>query len=60
LIKARIEKHIKRIAFVEAQIFNSKGELCAEGEIKYFTFPEEIAKKKLHFPDYTDFFEKTD
>ena len=60
LIKARIEKHIKRLAFIQVQLFNSKGELCTEGDIKYFIFPEKVAKKKLHMPDYNEFFEKKD
>jgi len=58
LIKARIEKHIKKIAYIHTELYNSEGELCCEGEVKYFIYPEEHAREKLYFPEYDRFFEK--
>ncbi|OQX72617.1 MAG: hypothetical protein B6D61_13495 [Bacteroidetes bacterium 4484_249] len=57
LIKARIEKHIKKLAYIHTELFNSKGELCSTGEIKYFVYPVEFAREKLFFPEYKKFFE---
>jgi len=33
------------------------GKVGAEGVITYFTFPPEIAREKLNYPDPEDFFE---
>ncbi|MCD4790460.1 MAG: PaaI family thioesterase [Bacteroidales bacterium] len=58
LIKARIEKYMKKIAYIHTELYNSEGELCSEGEVKYFIYPEEYAREKLYFPEYDRFFEK--
>ena len=58
LLKARIEKVMKRIAYVETQLFNHENVLCCTGTIKYFIYPEEIAREKLYYPEFGKFFEK--
>ncbi len=57
-IKARIEKYIKKIAYIHTELYNSEGELCSEGEVKYFIYPEQHAREKLYFPESDRFFEK--
>jgi uncharacterized protein (TIGR00369 family) len=56
IIKAKIEKVVKQIAFVKTEIFNTGNELCSEGEIKYFVYPPEEAKLNLYYPGYENFF----
>lgn len=59
LLKARIEKVEKRIATVKTELFNAKEELCCSGIVKYFTYPEEIAREKLYYPEFERFFKKS-
>ncbi|MCB2219322.1 MAG: PaaI family thioesterase [Bacteroidetes bacterium] len=58
LLKAYIEKVNKRIAFVKTQLMNREGEVCCEGTVKYFIFPEEVAREKLYYPEFGKFFKE--
>lgn len=58
IIRARIEKILKQIALVKTEILNSSREICSEGEIKYFIYPPDEAKKNLSYPGFEKFFEK--
>ena len=51
---------IKRnLGFVKAELFNDKGELCAESESTFFLFPLEKAIETGVYPeDYNQFFEE--
>ncbi len=49
-LKARMEKHHKRLADIKTELYNSDGELCTEATVQYFVYPEEIAKKKYGYP----------
>jgi uncharacterized protein (TIGR00369 family) len=57
-LRARIKQVNKRIATVQTDLYNSKGELCCSGEVKYFIYPEEIAREKLYYPEFEKFFNK--
>jgi len=46
-IKARVRELKRNIAFIDVKIFNSNNEICAESEVQFFTYPPEIARKKL-------------
>ncbi|MCB9013303.1 MAG: PaaI family thioesterase [Bacteroidales bacterium] len=46
----------KRIARLKVELFNSKGELCTEGEADYFVLSEEMAKLKFSFPGKEAFY----
>jgi uncharacterized protein (TIGR00369 family) len=58
LIKAHVEKVEKRIAFVRTELYDHQKHLCCEGTVKYFIYPEEIAREKLYFPEFEEFFRK--
>ncbi len=45
IIRAHIVKQMRNMLFVHAEITNSKGELCVEGETTYFLMNEEKAKE---------------
>ncbi|MFA8298885.1 MAG: PaaI family thioesterase [Hyphomicrobiales bacterium] len=53
---ARLKGMRRNLADVEVELLDSKGVKCSEGKVTYFTFPEKVAKDKLHFPEYEDFF----
>jgi uncharacterized protein (TIGR00369 family) len=56
LLKAHIEKVVRQIAFVKTELLNREGDVCCEGTIKYFVYPEEIAREKLYYPEFGKFF----
>ena len=58
LLKAYIEKVVKRIAFVKTELYDNQNDLCCDGIVKYFIFPEEVAREKLYFPEFEEFFKK--
>ncbi|MCF8378363.1 MAG: PaaI family thioesterase [Bacteroidales bacterium] len=58
LLKAKIDKVERRIAYVHAQLVNTDNVVCCEGEVKYFIYPEEVAREKLYFPEFEKFFIK--
>jgi hypothetical protein len=40
-----VTKQVRNLAYISAEITNSKGELCNEGEAIYFLMNEEKAKE---------------
>jgi uncharacterized protein (TIGR00369 family) len=46
----------RNLVDVHVELFNPDNELCARSEITYFTYPPEVAKKKLNFPDKEEFY----
>jgi len=55
-LRARIEQVEKRIASVKTDLINAKGEICCTGIVKYFIYPEKIAREKLYYPGFSNFF----
>ena len=58
ILKAHVVEHKRRLARVDVELFNAKKELCSTGTIDFFIFPENIAKEKLSFPEYSLFFQE--
>ena len=58
-LKASLTKVEKNLATVHVELFDGEGIKCAEGDPVYFVYPVAIAKRKLHFPDYKEFFEES-
>ena len=56
-LRASLIKKRRNLIDVFVELFNSEGTLCAKGEITYFTFSPEVAKEKMFYPDYDEFFE---
>ncbi|MBP5515162.1 MAG: PaaI family thioesterase [Bacteroidaceae bacterium] len=44
-IRARITKQMRNILFIHAEICNSQGEMCTEGEATYYLMPEDRARE---------------
>jgi len=57
-LKAKLVENKNNLAKVYVELFDAEGVKCAEGEPVYFVYPPAIAKRKLYFPDYQDFFEQ--
>lgn len=58
LLKAKIKEVAKRLAYVHIELYNHKHELSCHGIIKYFIYPEEVAREKLYYPEFGKFFEE--
>jgi uncharacterized protein (TIGR00369 family) len=58
LLKASIGKVEKQIAIVNTELYDHENEICCEGVVKYFIYPEKIAREKLYYPEYEEFFKK--
>jgi uncharacterized protein (TIGR00369 family) len=54
---AKLTKTEKNLAEVHVDLYDTDGIKCAEGDPVFFVYPQQIAKRKLYFPDYEDFFE---
>ena len=44
-IRAKVAKQVRNLAYISAEITNSKGELCNEGEAIYFLMSQEKARE---------------
>ena len=57
IVRGKLLEQNKRLATIQAQLFNSAGKLCTEATLKYFIFPEKIAREKFHYPGIGAFYE---
>ena len=57
-LRARLKEQNRRIADIDVKLFDFEGNLCSEGIVGYFVFPEKMAKEKLYYPDFDSFFDK--
>jgi uncharacterized protein (TIGR00369 family) len=49
-VRASLVKQQKRIAEIEARLYDGEQKLCAESQANYFVFPREQAVKEMHYP----------
>lgn len=49
-ISARLEKQEKRFMTIACKITDMAGEAYATGEVRYYIFPEGVAKEKYNYP----------
>ena len=56
-LKAELKEMKRNMAIIKVQLFDFDDILCSEGEVHYFTFPEEMARKKLNYPGYEKLFD---
>lgn len=58
-LRAWLKEVRRNLVDVNVELINADGKVGAEGVITYYTFPEDVARKKLNFPKHEEFFEKT-
>lgn len=56
-VRARVGSVKEKHAIIETSLFDNSGVLCATGEMDYFIFPPEVARRRLHYPGIDAFFE---
>jgi uncharacterized protein (TIGR00369 family) len=54
-VKASLIQKEKRLADIRVELFDGNNQLCAEGTVQYFIYPQEIAIKKLNYPGINAF-----
>jgi uncharacterized protein (TIGR00369 family) len=57
-IRGRIREMKRNIAIIETFLYDSKGELCAESLMYYFTYTPEKARELMLFPEREAFYEE--
>ena len=57
-VRASLVDQNKKFATIHAEILDTEGKVCSEAEVRYFIFPQEIAKRKFHYPGIEKFFDK--
>ncbi len=59
-LKAKLTGQRRNLADIHVELFCPNGDLCAEGDFVYFTFPEKTAVEKLHYPGHDAFYKVED
>lgn len=54
-LKATLRRMQKNVAVIDTSITDAHGTECATAVMHYFTYPVEIARKKLWYPGYENF-----
>jgi len=55
-LKAQIVDTTEKYARLHCWLYDSTGVLCAESNASFFLYPEEIARKRLHYPGKEAFY----
>ena len=55
-LKAEITGVHEKQTDIHCYLYDSSGNLCAEAESEFFTYPEEVAKRKFGFPGKESFY----
>lgn len=55
-LKAILREMQRNIAVIDCFLYNDKMEMCTEGVMHYFTFPEKVARQRFWFPGKEAFY----
>lgn len=58
VLRGRVIERNTRLATINSQLYNADGKLACEAKIKYFLFPEKIAREKYRYPGVEAFYAK--
>lgn len=56
-IEAELVDLKEKSGIYRCRLFDGEGRQCAEADIDYFLYPEEVARKRFHFPGREAFYE---
>jgi uncharacterized protein (TIGR00369 family) len=59
-LRAGIKTIQDRLTTVSVHLLDSDNTICAEALVDYFIYPANLAERRLRYPGYEKFFEKTD
>lgn len=58
-LRASLKEMEKNIAHISVSLYDGNGKLGTEGIARYFTLPEKIARKKMHYPGLDGFYKNS-
>jgi uncharacterized protein (TIGR00369 family) len=58
-VKSKLEKMEGNIADISCELFDGEGVCCATADLKYFCYPEPIARRKLGYPGIEAFYQSS-
>ena len=50
MLRAVLKETRRNISEIEVTLFDGSGQLCSEGSVEYFLFPEEQARRDMQYP----------
>jgi len=56
-VRAWPEKTDGRETTIRCELYDGEGVLCARARVVYFCYPEEVARKKFHYPGVEAFYQ---
>jgi len=59
-LRASLLQKRRNLVDVKVELFNANEKLCATGDLTYFTFSKDVARNKFYYPDFEDFFERSE
>jgi acyl-coenzyme A thioesterase PaaI-like protein len=57
-LRAKVLKTERSLVSVQVKLYGPDDKVLTEGLVKYFTFPENVARERMYYPEYDEFFEK--
>ncbi len=57
-VKGYVESLDKRIVNIRAALFDGENTECASADIKYYCFPQNVAKARYHYPGKEAFYQE--
>ena len=57
-LRGSIVEQNRRLATIKSQLYNADGELACEAILKYYLFPEKIAREKYNYPGVEAFYKE--
>jgi len=56
-IRGRLKEINRRFATIEAELYDSGGQITTTASIRYFIYPQEVAREKLYYPGHEAFYD---
>ena len=56
-LRSRVLTHEDRLATMYTRLYDGKGNLCSEGKVTYYVYPQKIAIARYNYPGVKAFFE---
>jgi acyl-coenzyme A thioesterase PaaI-like protein len=54
-LKAELKEMKENIAIIRVELTDNNGQLCADSLMHYYTWPEKVARAKMHYPGLAKF-----
>jgi len=56
-LRSRVLSQDERLATMHTRLYDGEGNLCSEGKVTYYIYPQKIAIARYHYPGVEAFFE---